>query len=137
MIYGTIVAVGTGFVAVAGALNKLKVVSIPFRRSNGNNQFQGMSISDIEKRCRDLHVPIETRLLDIDKTNSQQEESLRQVEMRLDKGDDKFTTIIEKLSDLNADIKTEAAKSESRERDMERTINLASQTMREFLQKTG
>lgn len=121
--------------AITAVMNKY-TLKLPVRR-NSNNQFSGMSISDFDNRCQDLHALIDTRLLDIDKTNSQQEESLRQVEMRLNKGEDKFETIIEKLSGLNADIKTEAAKSEFRERDMERTINLASQTMREFLQKTG
>ena len=136
MIYGTIVAVGTGFVAVAGALNKLKVIKIPFRR-NGNNQFAGMSISDIEKRCREIHKPIEERLTEIDKMNSQQGSDITHMEKRLDKGDEKFETIQTILSTIDTKIGIMGTKFEMREKDLTEIITDATDLMREVMQRIG
>lgn len=135
MIYGTIVAVGTGAVAVAGALNKLKIVSIPFRR-NGN-QFSGMGISEIEKRCREIHAGVDHRLTEFDKSNSEQASDIRHMEKRLDKGDEKFDKIHDELKTISTNIGKMDTRFEAREKDLTNTITDATSLMREFLLKTG
>ena len=137
MIYGTIVAVGTGCVAIAGALNKAKIVKIPLRRNNGNNQFSGMSVSDIEKRCREIHGTVELRLTELDKGCSQRQADIRHIEGELDRGEKKFNAIHLDIRTIITNQGIQGAKFEAREKELTDTITDATQIMRELLQKSG
>ena len=101
MIYGTIVAVGTGFVAVAGTLNKLKVIRIPFRRTN--NQFSGMSIQQIEA-CVHRHDLVENRLDGMDKIQTRQEVCIENTKNRLDKGEERFEKFQEDMGNIKTNV---------------------------------
>lgn len=135
LVYGTIGAVTTGAVTIVGALHKLKWIRIPLRRTNGNNQFSGMSVSDIEKRCRDIHAGVDHRLIEIGEANSGQASDIKNMEKRLDKGDEKFEKIQQSLATINRNIGIMDTKFELREKDYEKTLSDATQTMTLILEK--
>ena len=118
---------------VAVILHKFKVIKIPVRRNS--NQFSGMSISELEKRCREIHKPVEERLTGIDKMNSEQTSDIKHMEKRLDKGDEKFDTIIRDIGKISVDIGIMDAGAQRREKDLTNTITDATALMREILQK--
>lgn len=140
MIYGSIGTVGAGLVAVVAALNKFKVINIPFRRNNGNNhnnQFSGMSVSDIEKRCRDIHGKVDVHLTEIDKDSSEQKSDIKHMEKRLDKGEERFSVIQLSLAAIDTKVSVIDTKFEMREKDLSEVLREATDLIKQTLPKLG
>lgn len=134
-----IVTVST--IVAVGALQKLGALKLPVTRENGNgNRFSGMSISDIEKlekRCLEYHTPIHNRLNGVDKEAAIHTAKIEDIKDRLDKGEEKFDTIQNKLEDIGKGILLQNIKSERREESLMTTLKEATQTMQEILQRLG
>lgn len=128
----------TGLVLAITAVMNRYTLKLPATRKNGNgNQFSGMSISEIEDRCRKFHAPIDTRLLDIDKVNAQQASDIRHIENELERGDKKFEAIQLDIRTILTKQGALGAKFEAREKALTDTITDATQIMRELLIKSG